>query len=248
MKKVLSFVLALALVLAVAVPAFASAPAPITDPSKLATGGTVKVDGQTSVGTIKVTIPGATKLVVNPYGLKYVGSVNGKDFAATDNKTDQIIFPTQYVSSNSTSKLDVYANVTGVVAGNAKLVSTWIDNSSHTAGTKYANDVCLVFQTMAGADGVLDSTTTEPSWTAVSDVPAAPQTDGTANSQLLVTTRGNAYKVYQLAASADVGDDTKTKNMAFRFTGVAQKQPDTPWTDKDKVTATVVFTFTPVAD
>lgn len=246
MKKVLSLVLALALVLAVAIPAFATAPAPITDPSKLATGGTVKVDGQTSVGTIKVTIPGATKLVINPYGLKYVGSVNGKDFAASDDKKDQIIFPTQYVSSNSTSKLDVYANITGVVAGNAKLSSTWIDNSTHTAGTKYTNDVCLVFQTMDGADGVLDSSTAEPTWTAVTDVPSAPQTDGTTNSQLLVTARGTAYKVYQLAASADVEDDTKTKNMAFRFTGVAQNQPDTPWTDKDKVTATVIFTFNPV--
>lgn len=247
MKKVLSLVLALALVLAVAIPAFATAPAPITDPSKLATGGTVKVDGQTSVGTIKVTIPGATKLVINPYGLKYVGSVNGKDFAAADNKTDQIIFPTQYVSSNSTSKLDVYATVTGVVAGNAKLSSTWIDNSTHTAGTKYTNDVCLVFQTMAGADGVLDPTTqTEPSWAAVTGVPDAPLTDGTANEKLLVTARGTAYKVYQLAASADTTVDGNTKNMAFRFTGVAQNQPDTPWTDKDKVTATVVFTFNPV--
>lgn len=246
MKKVLSLVLALALVLAVAIPAFATAPAPITDPSKLATGGTVKVDGQTSVGTIKVTIPGATKLVVNPYALKYVGEVNGKTFAASDNKTDQIIYPTQYVSSNSTSKLDVYANITGVVSGNAKLSSTWIDNSTHTAGTKYTNDVCLVFQTMAGADGVLDSSTTEPNWQAVTDVPGDPQTDGTANSQLLVTARGTAYKVYQLAASADTTVDGNTKNMAFRFTGVAQNQPDAPWTDKDKVTATVIFTFNPV--
>lgn len=246
MKKVISLVLALALVLAIAAPAFATAPAPITDPSKLATGGTVKVDGQTSVGTIKVTIPGATKMVINPYGLKYVGSVNGKEFAASDNKTDQIIFPTQYVSSNSTSKLDVYANITGVVAGNAKLSSTWIDNSTHTAGTKYTNDVCLVFETMAGADGVLDETTTEPGWTARTAVPDAPATDGTANSALLVTARGTAYKVYQLDASADTTDDTNTKNMAFRFTGVAQNQPDTPWTDKDKVTATVIFTFNPV--
>ncbi len=241
MKKVLSVVLALAMILAVAAPAFATAPAPITDPSKLATGGTVKVDGETTVGTINVTLPGATKLVVNPYGLKYSGTVNGTDL--TD-KQDQIIFPGQFISSNSTSKLAVFANITGVAAGNAKFATEWIDNTSdHVAGTKYPNNVCLVFQTANATKG---ATPAEPTWTAVTAVPDEPKTDGTVNTELLVSSRGTTLKVGELAASDDVADEAETNHLAFRFTGVAEQRPDTPWTNKDKVTASIVFTFTPM--
>ena len=56
---------------------------------------------------------------------------------------------------------------------------------------------------------------------------------------------GTATKVGKLAASADTADDTKQTYVAFRLAGVAEKNPSTPWTDKDKVTATIAFTFAP---
>lgn len=250
MKKVLSIVLALALVLAIAAPAFASAPAPITDSAKLATGGTVKVDGETSVGIVKVTLPGASKMIVNPYGLTVITKAEtspGAGDAETSNK--QVIYPTQYIASNSTAALDVTATVTGVVAGNAKLVAEPFDPiATHTAGEKVPNNLFLVMQTK---DVTAGATPSEPSWTdpAKTDTITAGDYVADGNGYIhstIVSSRGAATKVGKLAASADTGDDAETTYVAFRMAGLVEKNPTTPWTDKDKVTATIAFTFAPV--
>lgn len=249
MKKVISLVLALALVLAVAIPAFATSTT-LTDPSKLATGGTVKVDCETSVGKIKVVIPTAGKVIVNPYALKYTGTVNGKELTA---ETDQIIYPTQYISSVSTSKLEVYANITGTVAGNAKLVTALFDPDREiAAGTKVANNAFVVFQTVAASDGDVTGTFTAPTFAGIDENTDYDPNDTTkVVSNLVVSTKGTTTKVGELAAlenAANEIDMNKAKNLAFRLTGVTEKNPDTPWTDKDKITASIVFTFVPKAE
>ena len=100
MKKVLSFVLAIALVLAVAVPAFATA-APgtteIVDPARLATGVTNKITGQTSVGTLKVTVPTTNTVILNPYGLSLKikdGVIDNDNCTAS---TATVSTPRQYI-------------------------------------------------------------------------------------------------------------------------------------------------------
>lgn len=244
MKKVLSLVLALAMVLTLAAPAFASSGTTISGADKLATGASVKVAGETNVGVVKVTIPSAGTMVLNPYGLKYSATVNGVDL--TD-KQDQVIYPTQYIASNSTAALDVTASVTGVVAGNAKLVAAAFDPvGEHADGVKAPNNLFLVMQT---ADVAAADTPTEPTWTALTttedltDAAYVGDTNGYVH-KLVVSTRGVATKVGKLAASADTTGTANTY-VAFRFTGLAEKNPDTPWTAADKVTATIAFTFAP---
>lgn len=243
-KRIISLLMAAIMILSISVSAFATTGTTITGADKLATGGTVKVAGETNVGVVKVVVPNAGTMVLNPYGLKYSATVNGVEL--TD-KQDQVIYPTQYIASNSTAALDVTATVTGVVAGNAKLVAEPFDPvAEHAAGEKAPNNLFLAMQTkdVAAAD-----TPTDPTWTAITKDTDITQGDFIADANgyyhsVVVSTRGTATVVGKLAASADV-TGTASSYVAFRFAGIAEKNPFTPWTAADKVTATIAFTFAP---
>ncbi len=241
-KRIISLLMAAAMTLSVGVSAYAtSTDVNITTSDKLSTGGTVKVTGETNVGVVKVTVPTAGKLVINPYSLNY-------NVGDTTIKTDQVIYPTQYITSNSTASLDVTATVAGLPSNNAKLVAEPFNPvAQHTAGEKVPNNLFLVMQTQDVAAG---GTPTEPTWDAIDKDTDITQGDFVDDGNgyfhaLVVSARGTATKVGKLAASADTTDDTKQTYVAFRLAGVAEKNPSTPWTDKDKVNATIAFTFAP---
>ena len=240
-KRIISLIMAAAMTLSVGASALASSEVTISGAEKLATGGTVKVAGETTVGTVKVVVPTAGKLVVNPYALSY-------KVDDTTTKRDQVIYPAQYIASNSTAALDVTATVTGMVSGNAKLVAEPFDPvAEHADGVKAANNLFLVLQT---ADCAAGATPTEPSWTTIDKDSDITQGDFVADTTgythaVVVSTRGTPTLVGKLAASTDTADDTKTTYVAFRLAGLAEKNPFTPWTASDKVTATIAFTFAP---
>lgn len=241
-KRIISLLMAAAMTLSVGVSAYAtSTDVNITTSDKLSTGGTVKVTGETNVGVVKVTVPTAGKLVINPYSLNY-------KVDDTTTKTDQVIYPTQYITSNSTASLDVTATVAGLPSNNAKLVAEPFDPVlAHAAGEKVPNNLFLVMQTKDVAAGV---TPTAPTWTAIDKDTDITQGDFADDGNgyfhaLVVSTRGTATKVGKLAASTDTADDAQQTYVAFRLAGLAEKNPSTPWTDKDKVTATIAFTFAP---
>lgn len=241
-KRIISLLMAAAMTLSVGVSAYAtSTDVNITTSDKLSTGGTVKVTGETNVGVVKVTVPTAGKLVINPYSLNY-------KVDDTTTKTDQVIYPTQYITSNSTASLDVTATVAGLPSNNAKLVAEPFDPiATHTAGEKVPNNLFLVMQTK---DVAAAATPTEPTWTAIdkdTDITTGDFADDGNGyfHALVVSARGTATKVGKLAASTDTADDAQQTYVAFRLAGLAEKNPSTPWTDKDKVTATIAFTFAP---
>lgn len=233
MKKVLSFVLAIALVLAVAVPAFATA-APgtteIVDPARLATGVTNKITGQTSVGTLKVTVPTTNTVILNPYGLslKIKDGVIDNDNGTASTAT--VITPMQYIKSESTSKVKVSVVATGTVGGNAKLSPTAIDNTD-TDNCPTTNSVCLAL-VWGAASG------TEP--TAAVAFPSDLDSD---TKHVVLATRASEKTEMETLVSGE----TAAQYMAFNLAGNAVKAPATPWTAKDTVGATLAFTFDLVA-
>lgn len=233
MKKILSFVLALALVLAVAAPAFAtSTPGSqeIIDPSKLATGVTNKVTGQTSVGTLKVTVPTSNTVVLNPYGLSLKVADGKLDDTNGTPSTATVITPMQYIKNESTSKVKVSVVATGTAAGNAKFSDVAIDNDD--ADCPKTNSVCLALVWAA-------ATATEPTSAVAlpSDLTAA------GVKAIVLSTRASAKTEMETIPAGD----TAAQYMAFNLAGNAVKAPTTPWTTKDTVGATLAFTFDLVA-
>lgn len=230
MKKVLSFVLALVLVLAVTVPAFATSSTPtqeITDPSKLATGVTNKVTGATSVGTLKLTVPTANGVVLNPYGLSLkVNNIGAVDDTNGTAKTTQIISPAQAIKSESTSKIKVSVVTTGTVGGNAKFATESLASDTDTK----TNSVFLKF--VAADPGASDVATDA----------LAPITKGSADEIVISAKASTKAEIGTLAAG-----DSAAQYLVYQLQGDAIKAPTTPWTTRDTVSVTLAFTFDPVS-
>ena len=103
-KKIMSTALAGVMALSLAVPAFAAANSDTSLEQNTA------ITGTTQAPTIKITVPAAGTVTVNPY--KMAVSVGGSDV------TDQIISATQFIDNASDVAVKVSAQVTGTAAGN----------------------------------------------------------------------------------------------------------------------------------
>lgn len=232
MKKVLSFVLVLALVLAVAVPAFAT-DVTIDDPAKLATGATTKITGKTTAGEINITVPTTGMVVVNPYGLT-IDAATGET-AATGTSV-QVASAWQAIQNNSTTTdIDVSANVTGLVGGNAKLSAATDLPTYDAAGTIKTNEIWAYLETKVGA-ALETGALTAPA----NNVSFAADTNGY-QANVLIGSRGTTTKVGKIAKAATGSNSF----LSFHINGVANKFTTTPWTAKDTLTVTVIFTFAP---
>lgn len=223
MKKVLSFVLVLALVLAVAVPAFAAA----EGSNKLEQS--TKYTGTTEVATIAIVVPASGSFVVNPYKmtLENIDGVTGDALKA------QVVSAPVQVVNNSTLAMQVKGTVTGTIAGNAKFAVGNEDGDALTETEAGQNAVLLQFKI------------------------SAPKAGGTAaavaTAQETVTVKASAVKFGEVTddyagitlAAAGTG---ATNAIDVQFGGIASDAPKTPWTAADKVSATVAYTFTPVAN
>lgn len=128
MKKFLSVVLALTMALALCVPAFA-ADTVLNGVDGLSEGATIEVTGTTQTATVKVTVPAAGEIVLNPYELDY--TVAG---AASPVQT-QIISAEQYIVNESNLPVKVTTKVTGTIEGGGDFSA----NSAVAETTKKVN-------------------------------------------------------------------------------------------------------------
>lgn len=129
MKKMLSAALAGAMALSLSVPAFATETEVTMD--GLAEGATVEVSGTTQTASVKILVPSAGAVILNPYEL---------DYKATETATavnDQIISATQYVVNESNLPVKVTTKVTGTIEG--------ADFSATTAAAETTKKVNLMF-------------------------------------------------------------------------------------------------------
>jgi len=216
LKKIISTALAGVMALSLTATAFA-----VDADSELTRN--LDIAGTTKAPTIKIVVPSSGAVTVNPYQMEVtVGS---------DKVTDQIISTTQYVENKSDVAIQVSAAITGKVEGAAKLVTTSTQGGK-TAAT--ANNVYLVFEST-----VVDDNTTAPVWTG----------DGAVAAEDKVEVKVSTTKATKDLGTLAKGDGTDAGAadgyLAFHLTGDAVKAPTKAWTEADKVSASIAFTFVP---
>ena len=215
-KKLVSTALAGAMALSLSVPAFAAD----TDLEQ-----STNITGTTQAPTIKITVPAAGTVVVNPYKMSV--TPDGGSTAVTD----QIISATQFIENASDVALKVSAEVTGTAAGNLAFATA----STQGSRAPTTNSVFMYFEMLAS-----DNNSTEPTW--------ATAYDSKATTQILVSTKATK-KADMLTLAAGTGTAAASAGgyAAFHLAGDAASTPTTAWAAADKADVAIAFTFTPTA-
>ncbi|MBQ9493556.1 MAG: hypothetical protein IJR54_07490 [Oscillibacter sp.] len=225
-KKLISMVVTAAMVFALAAPAFAFGGG-ATSGSTGSTGSsgteedTVAVDSTIKTPTVKVTVPTAGAVILNPYQMKF--TVDGND------KTDPFYSAPIICKNESDCDLDVAVKATATAEG--EVVITAAD--SVDTDEPGAKNVSLTLTT--GKFAAEDSTAHTANTTTALDLEAS----------------GTEY-----GFGAD-GDETETPltmpysedptYFGFILTGKVNKKTTNVWAETDKVSVTIVLTFTPQA-
>lgn len=118
-KKLFSATMAAAMALSLAIPASAAAVAASYATTNVSTANSkglyssdVNVGGDTKIPSVKVTVPTAGGIAVNPYKLKY--EIDGSNY------TEQIVSLPQYITNESDVPVSITATVTGAIPDNSK--------------------------------------------------------------------------------------------------------------------------------
>lgn len=218
MKKIGALIMACVMALSLAATAFAT-DATVTDPAK---GASVKVTGSTLLPTIKLTVPTAAGVVLNPYGMKLKDDLTGLDSGGTI--SGKVVSAISNITNLSDVKIKVGVTATATATG---LTLAKASVASITGKDKQA----FVKLEMITADD------------ANSDADAF----GTPEGEIILATAATSLKTpIELAASTDGNSAAAGGVLAFRFTGDTSSEPTTAWTNKDTVTANLAFTFTPM--
>ena len=227
MKKIVSMFLALVMALALAAPAFASS-------------GKVDVAGSINLPTINVVLPTTASVIANPYKLDV--KLNPKDTTETPSN-DQIISPLMVVKNLSNTGVQVGATVKGVLGKGS-------DATFATASAASSTDKDIfVYAKFKIGDASMEIGDIGPETTPATaglvvilddTDQAVPQLDPTSAAATTVTATGNV-----LAGTNDAKNPDTNGVLGFRFFGDMGKV--TTWTDKDTVSATIAFTFTPTS-
>lgn len=219
-QKIATALLAATMAAGMVVPAFA-ADTEITDAGKM-TANTA-VTGTTEVPTIKITVPQAADVIVNPYGLKVKADLNRDD--TEEDVADQIISVSQFIQNESGVPINVSVTVTGKAANGVQF-STAALKDTETAKKAY-----VYFEMMEATYNDGDSKFEEPSWESAYDK---------SKHILLSTTAQSKANMVTMPAT---DDSTSITGAGFHLVGSVTKEPTTSWTAKDTVNATIAFTF-----
>lgn len=220
MKKITSMFLALVMALALAVPAFASS-------------GTVKVDGSIQLPTINVVLPTTASMVMNPYKMSV--KLDPRDPASA--VQDQIVSSTMEVKNLSNIDIQVGIKVTGTIKNTTDTAPAF---SAASVATDSSAKKAYIYVAFEIGDTGLDVADTSGNGTStvVLDTSEQEVSDFASGSAA-----GNANT---LKASADLKAPSTDGVLGFKFFG--ETSAVTTWTDKDVMSATIAFTFTPLAN
>ncbi len=221
MKRFASTVLAGTMALSLAVPAMAVDETVITAAYKET--------------TLDVTVPADTNATINPYGLP----VTLEDATTVLSGQPITIATPLMIQNKSGVALKVGASVTTTVTGLA-LATT---DGSVAGGN--AKEVYAEFQAFeaAGIDGAsaLDPTITNPAWAALKSEDAALKAVLSSTAAAPATATGA-----DLVLREGADGQAQAGGIAFvRLSGVAAKNPTTPWEETDKLVATITYSFEP---
>lgn len=219
MKKMTALALTVVMCLSLAATAFA---ADVTDATK---GANLTVKGSTTVPTIKIEVPTAAAVVLNPYAMKLNSDLSGAVDSGSSEQS-KVISPVYDIKNKSNIDIKVGVTATGTATG----VEFAKASAADVTGKKQAF-VQLVMKGVASDDAA----------TATLD----PEND----TVLVLSATAAALKAEnQITLVAGDGENaaaTGNSDMVFQFQGDTSKNPTTPWTNKDVVNATLAFTFAP---
>lgn len=185
---------------------------------------TVVITGTPRLPVISVKVPSTGKVFINPYGLAV-------DMGWGEDESGQIISTPGCIENRSEVPLLVDVSVSSSVREGSDMILS----STSTKGTDSTTKKAFIYFEIK-AVGTND--------------PYEVRWDRTFDSEKHIILGNGATKAKKEFLTLDPmtldGETGKVGCAAFRLTGDAVRNPDTPWTDKDGVDVSVSFTFTPL--
>lgn len=222
--KLLSLGMAVVMALSMSVTAFADDnTTTISGNGKFS--GSVKATGTTDVPIISVTVPSSAAFIINPYNIPFSMQVSTDSLTelsgAEDDPNLSIVSPTYTVKSTSGIGLNVDVKLTGAIPSGSKISLA----SKELTGKETSKSAFIYFEIKEQSDSFKDSYEK-------------------ANNQIVLSKRATTRKS---VCFIPAGTESSPSEAECKFFGSVAANPKTAWTENDKVTATIVFTFTPVA-
>lgn len=178
--------------------------------TSLSAGGVVQTP------TIKLIVPTASGIIINPYGMEAV--------KGTTAVTDQIISEIQTIANESDVPIKVDVTVVAQPgSGSAAVIA------SGTQAAKTTKSVCLIYEAVKGS-------------AAPSTISAHVAVNKSADASVQLTSASAGVKASTV--TLDKKDGT-APNYYFYVTGDAAKAPSIAWTAADTIDISYAFTFTP---
>lgn len=247
-KKVLCAILVAVMVMGLAIPAFAADQAAQTVNST--NGYAVKLDSSTAVAAVSVKIQDKAAVIFNPYKQKYSGTntrVQSVFTAESADRLTQFLSPSLLISSDTKGKLSLKVSAKAALTTGMELTDKPVSWESKSPTEKKLFMYVAFFAD--SSDFTLRNSSDSKTTPYSADFRGTAAKSGRDN-MVAFTSDGqivNTPVFYFNEGSGETGVDAEQHGY-FRILGDAATSPETPWSDKDKITPTLTFTFTPVAD
>jgi hypothetical protein len=234
-KRILAAAMATTMILGTSMVAFATEPAvtaDIVDNGKGVYSTSVTTDTTFQAPIVKVIVPTATPVYLNPYGIATtIAAVEGVNAAVTNSKA-QIVAATYKIQNMSNVPVKIDAAITTTATGAVLLAS---DATTENLTTKWVK----VSASIKGATGV----TTTPAAGVTMDLAHKYTGKNDDVRPTLIVPAGTS-----IAKNADTGAITGTATIAeLSFTGSLNSPANvaTAWTDTDKLKIVVKYDIYP---
>jgi len=223
MKKLISVMLASVMAMALMIPAFA-------------TSQTLTATGVTAAPTIKLTMPKAVNIALNPYRMSYKNSKIGLE----EGKTDTFISPVVEIKNESDTALKMAVKGNATKAGAIKIVAADAVQTSTPGDKNVAVSVNIL-------PNVAESLGSTAAFELTGDaLKTAALTDKAAD--IFGGTGTDAVDPIELDACEAGSDGKLTPNyIRINFSGDCNTNPKDAYVTADTVGVSLTFTFTPVA-
>ena len=217
-KKLASMVLASAMVLSMNAVAFAADTTIQTPNSDTgAYSSDVTIDSEVKTPTIRITVPGSTKVAINPYKMSY-------SLGESKTSTDVLANPIQYIKNESDVAVSVSATTSAkpTDGGNAVIAAAALK------GTETTKSVFAYLELKEAANNT-DAVTFLDKYDAKEPTQLVFGTKATTKANMLKLAAGNTAATY----------------AAFKVLGDVAATPSKAWTDADKIDLSLTFNFVP---
>lgn len=238
-KKVFALLLAATMTLGASMTVFAADNTTINDTTGLATGAEIEGETEVKIPTIEVVVPSTTTIVINPFSLSYEST----DKSITGNS--QIISAEQEIQNKSDVALAV--NVASLTA----TPSTPGDTAPKivtAAPTKSTGKEVFLYLEVQNKETAFETAYNTKSTQQLVATDSKSDTTGktkAASKANIITVPAKASDSTASVAKFKFGGSVVTNPVIVNSTDKTTTQ--NPWTDADKVTVSLKFTFTPQA-